>query len=223
LDLPSEAEALRYVKILAGAVGCFKVGLQLFLAAGPRVIPAIRDRAPEAGIFLDLKLHDIPATVGLAMERIAQMGADLATVHAQAGPEALAAAVAARGEVRVLAVTLLTSLAPASLPELARESQAPGAYVALLAQRALSASCQGLVASPLEAKDLRDLAGPAPLLVIPGARPSWASVAADDQARVGSPARAVRDGATLVVVGRPIRDAPDPREAALAVAAEIPG
>jgi orotidine-5'-phosphate decarboxylase len=132
------------------------------------------------------------------------------------------AAVEAAGEgTAVLAVTVLTSLEPSELDELSPEYQRPGLYAARLAQRALIAGCGGLVASSLEAADLRARFGEGPLLVIPGIRPAWASVPGDDQKRVGSVARAIKDGADLLVIGRPISRAPDPAEAARKAADEI--
>ncbi|MDR2613674.1 MAG: orotidine-5'-phosphate decarboxylase [Deltaproteobacteria bacterium] len=221
LDVPDLDRALRLTELLSGSAGWFKIGLELFVALGPEAVGRVRDLAPDCGIFLDLKLHDIPATVAGAMRRAAALGAGLVTVHGQGGPEMLRAAAASAGAARVLAVTVLTSLDPAALPELAPACRAPGALAALLARRALESSCHGLVCSPEETAALRALAGPAALIVVPGIRPAWARVAADDQTRVGTPARAIADGADLLVVGRPIRDAVDPRKAASLVLEEI--
>ena len=133
----------------------------------------------------------------------------------------LKAAVDNAGPARVLAVTVLTSLSPAEMPELNADNQKPGALVKLLAGRALSAGCYGLVASGHEVASLRAEFGPGPGLVIPGIRPAWAQVAGDDQKRTATPAEAVRDGADYLVIGRPIRDAGDPAQAADRVVEEL--
>jgi orotidine-5'-phosphate decarboxylase len=125
------------------------------------------------------------------------------------------------GRAKVLAVTVLTSLAPSAMAELSPEYQAPGALARHLAKRAMASSCHGLVCSPQEARELRDIAGEGPLIVVPGVRPAWANVASDDQARTGTPAQAIADGADLLVVGRPVRDADDPRKAAGLLLSEI--
>jgi orotidine-5'-phosphate decarboxylase len=209
------------VKTLSGKVGFFKVGLELFMAEGPGLLGDIRESCPDAGLFLDLKLHDIPATVGRAMETIRNLKVDLVTIHTQGGLEMMKEAVNRCGETTVLGVTLLTSLDPSSLDELSLEYQRPGRYAARLAQRAVVASCGGLVCSSQETSDLRARFGAAPLLVTPGIRPSWSNVQNDDQKRVGSIAHALSTGADLLVIGRPIKDAPSPAEAADKVLAEI--
>jgi orotidine-5'-phosphate decarboxylase len=222
LDVPDRARAAALARSLSGLVGVLKIGLELFLSEGPALIPALREAAPEAKIFLDLKLHDIPATVGRAVAALRPLGPDLLTVHAQGGVEMMRAAVeAAEERTTVLAVTLLTSLEPAELDELSDDYRRPGFYAARLAQRALVAGCGGLVASSREAPDLRARFGPAPLLVIPGIRPAWGAVKSDDQRRVGTVQDAIEGGADLLVVGRPIREAPDPAEAARRVLSEM--
>ncbi|MDR3154922.1 MAG: orotidine-5'-phosphate decarboxylase [Deltaproteobacteria bacterium] len=221
LDVPDLAEALRFADLLADKVGWLKIGLELFTAAGPEAVRRIGARAPGCGIFLDLKLHDIPATVAGAMRSAAALGAGLVTAHAQGGSDMLRAASENAGKSRVLAVTVLTSLEPGALTELAPEYRAPGALAAHLARRAMSSACHGLVASPREVSGLREICGPRPLLVIPGIRPAWALVKKDDQARTGTPAAALAAGADLLVVGRPVREAPDPRKAADMLLAEI--
>jgi orotidine-5'-phosphate decarboxylase len=223
LDVPDLEGALRFARTLAGSVGWFKIGLELFTALGPECVARVREAAPEAGIFLDLKLHDIPATVAGAMRRAAALGAGLVTVHAQGGSEMLKAAAENSGAACVLAVTVLTSLTPGSMDWLAPDFRKPGALARRLAETALGASCGGLVCSPREVAELRGLSGPGPLLVVPGVRPGWARVDRDDQARTGTPAQAIADGADLLVVGRPVRDAPDPARAAGMLAEEIAG
>ena len=221
LDLPDWTQASLMAKTLNGHVGWFKVGLELFIAEGPPVLARLRDLAPDTKIFLDLKLHDIPATVGQAMSSAARLGADLITVHAQGGTAMLRAAVEKAGNTKVLAVTVLTSLNPAEMTELAPEVRQPGALVSHLAGQAISAGCHGLVASGHEVASLRQKFGPEPLLVIPGIRPAWVQVSGDDQKRTATPAEAVRDGADLLVIGRPIRDAANPAEAADRIIAEL--
>ncbi|MDR1050845.1 MAG: orotidine-5'-phosphate decarboxylase [Deltaproteobacteria bacterium] len=221
LDVPDAKSALALARELGGRAGFLKVGLELFVACGPGLLADLRAAAPESGIFLDLKLHDIPATVGRAMEAAARLGVDLATVHAQGGPAMMREAAERSGAAVVLGVTVLTSLDPADLGELSPENRSPGAYAALLAGRALAAGCGGLVCSSLETKNLRALGGPGPLLVTPGIRPAWSQVGGDDQKRVGTVGDALRTGADLLVVGRPIRDAPSPAEAADRVLGEI--
>jgi orotidine-5'-phosphate decarboxylase len=203
-------------------VGFFKVGLELFVAQGPALIDNLRKEAPSARFFLDLKLHDIPATVGRAMAAARDLKVDLVTVHAQGGVEMMKAAVEAAAGATVLGVTLLTSLDPATLDELIPDyQQRRGLYTARLAQRALVAGCGGLVASPLEVTELRARFGNEPLLVTPGIRPDWTNIASDDQKRVGTVESALGAGADLLVVGRPIRDAKSPAEAADKILAEI--
>jgi len=220
LDLPDWAAAEKMARALNGHVGWFKVGLELFVSAGPSVLARLRDLAPETKIFLDLKLHDIPATVGLAAAAVTRLGPEMFTVHAQGGLDMMRAAVAQAGPSTVLAVTVLTSLDPSSWEELAPEFRTPAALVRLLAGRARAAGCGGLVASGHELQVLRT-AFPEMKLVVPGLRPAWARVAGDDQKRTATPREAVRDGADYLVIGRPIRDAPDPVEAADRLAAEL--
>ncbi|MDR2354268.1 MAG: orotidine-5'-phosphate decarboxylase [Deltaproteobacteria bacterium] len=221
LDLHTRKEARQFIALLAEVVGFFKVGLELYSAEGPRIIKLIQRDAPNSGIFLDLKLHDIPATVARTMDIIKGLGVDMVTVHALGGVEMLQAATEKSGSTKVLAVTLLTSLSPQSLPELKTSYRARGALTELLAKRALSAGCHGLVASSQEVSLLREISGPNSLLVIPGIRPSWATLPGDDQKRVGTPLQAIQDGADFLVVGRPIRDAVDPFKAAQKIVAEI--
>ncbi len=223
MDLPDWAAAQKMAKVLNGHVGWFKVGLELFISEGPEVVHRLRDLAPDTKIFLDLKLHDIPATVGLAMTSAVKVTPEMITVHAQGGAEMLQAAVEKAGDSLVLAVTVLTSLNPANMVELTEDQRRPGALVQTLAERALKAGCQGLVASGREVADLRQNFGPKPRLVIPGIRPAWSQVAGDDQKRTATPAEVVAAGGDYLVIGRPIRDAQSPAEAADQVAAELRG
>ncbi|MCU0538451.1 MAG: orotidine-5'-phosphate decarboxylase [Desulfobacterales bacterium] len=224
LDVASEIEAKRLVEMLSGEVGMFKVGLELFIRCGPGIVRLIHSAGP-AGVFLDLKLHDIPATVGRSMAAAADLGVRLATVHCGESPGMLAAAVAAAaGRVGVLGVTVLTSVTAADLAAAGlREELAgdPQRLVRRRAQMALAAGCAGVVCSGREAAMIKAEFGPGCLIVTPGIRPSWAGSGTDDQRRVATPAEAVRAGSDYLVIGRPIRDAADPRDAARRTAAEI--
>jgi orotidine-5'-phosphate decarboxylase len=223
LDISGLAEAEALVDRLRAAVDTFKVGSQLFTAAGPAAVEMVRKRGGR--VFLDLKYHDIPAIVGGAVREAARLGVTLLTVHASGGAAMLRAAAEAAAEVgrdrpRILAVTVLTSLDRAAL---LRELGVPVAvegHAVALAGLARAAGCDGVVASPQEAARLRTVLGRAALIVTPGVRP--AGGAADDQARTATPAAACRAGADYLVVGRPITGAPDPAAAAAAILAEIP-
>jgi orotidine-5'-phosphate decarboxylase len=217
LDFPSAAAAEPFARAIAPHVGMLKVGLELFAAEGPPVVRAIA--ALGRPVFLDLKLHDIPNTVEGAARSAAGSGAALLTVHAAGGAEMVRAAVRGAGPgVRVLAVTVLTSLDGAALDAIGLAGP-PEAAVVRLAKLAVAAGAGGLVCSPHEVAAVRAAVGPAPLLVVPGVRPAGA--AKGDQARVATPAEAVRAGADVVVVGRPLREGPDPAAAAWAIAAEL--
>jgi orotidine-5'-phosphate decarboxylase len=217
LDFPAWERAEPFARAVAPAVGMLKVGLELFAAEGP---PAVRAAAALGRpVFLDLKLHDIPNTVEGAARSAASSGAALLTVHASGGAEMVRAAVrGAAGKLRVLAVTVLTSLDAAALRAIGLEGP-PEAAVVRLARLAVAAGAGGLVCSPHEVGAVRAAVGPAPLLVVPGVRPAGA--AKGDQARVATPAEAIAAGADVIVLGRPLRDAPDPAAAARAIAASI--
>jgi orotidine-5'-phosphate decarboxylase len=223
LDTPSRAEAEALVGRLGGVPSWIKIGLELFCAEGPGIVRdfAAKSRPDGCRIMLDLKLHDIPETVARATAKIAALGAGLLTVHAGGGKAMLEAAVkAARdgGETRVLAVTVLTSLDDADLAQVG--CQGPVAdLVKRRAELAASAGCHGIVASPHEVAAVRAIVPRDFLIVTPGVRP--AGSATGDQKRVMTPAQALAAGSDLVVVGRPLRDAPDPAAAARAIAAEL--
>jgi orotidine-5'-phosphate decarboxylase len=219
LDVASEAEARGLVELLAGEVGMFKVGLELFVRCGPSIVRYIHAAGP-AGVFLDLKLHDIPETVSRAMAGVAELGVRLATVHCGESPRMLAAAVAAAGPVRVLGITVLTSVSAAE----ARAAGFQEELTQLVMRRAAAANaagCAGIVCSGLEVAGVKARFGREFLAVTPGIRPAWAGGGKDDQARVATPAAAVTAGSDYLVIGRPIRDAADPREAARRVAEEV--
>ncbi|MCU0559466.1 MAG: orotidine-5'-phosphate decarboxylase [Desulfobacterales bacterium] len=224
LDVPSESEAQRCVELLADAVGMFKVGLEVFIRCGPAIVRFIHS-AGAAGVFLDLKLHDIPATVSRAMAGVAELGVRLATVHCGETPRMMEAAVAAsRGRVGVLGITVLTSVTAAELAASSGRPEQAGDLEGVVRQRARmarQAGCAGVVCSGLEAGAIKAEFGRDFITVTPGIRPLWAAGAADDQRRVTTPAEAVRCGSDYIVIGRPIRDAKDPRDAARRIADEI--
>jgi len=226
LDVASEDEARRYVGLLADHVGMFKVGLELFIRSGPQIVRFINSAGP-AGVFLDLKLHDIPSTVSRAMAGIADLGADFATVHCGETLKMLEAAVAgSRGEVRLLGVTVLTSVSGQDIETAGYRSEFYPDLSGLVIKRARmaqKAGCAGVVCSGLEATAIKKQLGADFVTVTPGIRPSWAAGKKDDQQRVTTPAQAVNNGSDYLVIGRPIRDAADPREAAGRVADEIQG
>jgi orotidine-5'-phosphate decarboxylase len=221
LDLPTLERARAAARAVRGAVGMLKVGLELFVEAGPRTV----DLASEAGVpvFLDLKLHDIPETVDRAVARASALGVRMLTVHASGGPAMLArAAERARKEgagLEILAVTVLTSLDGHDLAAMGVGGDVR-AHVERLARMAWDQGIRGFVCSPHEAARLRQALGPEATLVTPGIRAS-SEAGKDDQKRTMSAAEAVAAGASWVVVGRPIRDAADPLAAARAIAAEI--
>lgn len=226
LDVATFDTAKRYIGLLADHVGLFKVGLELFIRCGSEIIDFIHSQTP-ARVFLDLKLHDIPATVGRAMARIADLGVAFATVHVGETRRMLEAAVeGSGGKVGILGVTVLTSVTAkdlksagyrqdlcVDLPQMALQR----------AQRAHEAGCAGVICSGLEAGQIKATLGQAFLAVTPGIRPAWTVTAEEDQQRITTPAQAISAGADYLVIGRPIRDAQDPRQAAIRIAEEIEG
>jgi orotidine-5'-phosphate decarboxylase len=226
LDTPDRERALVLGRTLAGRVGGVKIGLEAFVACGPSLIDAMRDLGHA--VFLDLKFHDIPNTVSGAAAAAARTGVGLFTVHALGGPAMVGAAVAASRKAAspgteppvVLAVTILTSHDDASLRRIGIDGTCADA-VPRLAAIAREAGAGGVVCSPLEVAAARR-AFPDGLLVVPGIRPATSEPRTpDDQARVSTPAAAVRAGADLIVVGRPITEASDPAAAAAAIADDI--
>ena len=213
LDTDDLEQASAWSRAAGDAAGMVKVGLELFGAAGPAAVTALAGDGRR--VMLDLKLHDIPATVAGGMRAAARAGAELVTVHALGGPAMLEAAVEAAGDrCRVAAVTILTSAGPA---DLAAAGLPPAAEaVPRLAELAVGCGCPAVVCSPLEAAALRARLGPSVELVCPGVRPTR-SGGLHDQARVATPAQAVAAGATRIVVGRPITRADDVAAAARAV------
>jgi orotidine-5'-phosphate decarboxylase len=220
LDVSTAEAALTLAARLEGQCKWFKVGLELYIAAGPAIVEKLVNRGHS--VFLDLKLHDIPNTVSSAVRSTASLGAHMLTIHAAGGPAMLSAAREAAAEMnhppQLLAVTVLTSM---DQPQVAAIGlpRSPQEQVTLLARMGLDAGIHGFVCSPQEVAALRTLAGPAGILVTPGIRPAGADQG--DQKRIATPAQALREGASYLVVGRPITQAHDPAKAAEAIVKEI--
>ena len=227
LDTPDLERARTLLGALAGRVGGFKVGLELFASHGPRMIDEIKDRG--SGVFLDLKFHDIPNTAAGAAAAAARQGVDFFTVHASGGPEMIRRAVESAAEAAAaagftapvaLAVTVLTSHDDDELAAIGLAGPC-GAAVKRLAGLARKAGAGGLGCSPLELGSIRE-AFPDGVVVVPGIRPAGLTAGAgDDQSRTATPAAAIRARADRLVIGRPITRAEDPAAAAEAIAGEI--
>ena len=224
LDLPDYDQAMSYVDLLKEHVGLFKVGLELFISQGPDILKSIKE-AGGAGIFLDLKLHDIPATVKRAFMAASLHGPEFVTVHCDEGGEILRSVAENNpAGTKILAITVLTSLNQRKLKELGyapKYVEDLTALVLLKARMAKEAGCHGVVCSGLEVATIKRELGPELIAVTPGIRPAWSVVSQDDQKRIVTPADAVNNGADYIVVGRPIRDAKNPADAAKRVADEI--
>lgn len=224
LDVPTPEEAKRLISLLAGEVGFFKVGLELFIKSGPAMVEYILSEG-KAQVFLDLKLHDIPATVERATRVVSEMGVAFATVHCGESSAMLEAAVrGARGKTKILGVTVLTSVHSSDI----EQSGFKNAYVNDMsklvvkrARMAQQAGCAGVVSSGLEVPMIKTACGPDFISVTPGIRPQWDVVDGDDQKRVTTPSEAIANGSDYLVIGRPIRDAKDPVDAARKIASEI--
>jgi len=224
LDVPSLEQARPLVDLLAGHVGMFKVGLELFIKEGPKVIRMIKD-AGDTGIFLDLKLHDIPETVRRAMAVVADLDVAFATVHCGESQKMLEAAVeGCGGKFGVLGVTVLTSVSSEEIRSAGFQEQFSQNMQTLVLKRAAmvkNAGCIGVVCSGHEAGVIKKELGREFLAITPGIRPIRETSGKDDQKRVMTPAQAIQNGSDYLVIGRPIRDARDPVEAAEKVALEI--
>ncbi|MBZ5646435.1 MAG: orotidine-5'-phosphate decarboxylase [Acidobacteriia bacterium] len=220
LDVPTAAEAQKIVQAVGDSVSTFKVGKQLFTAEGPKVVRDLVGSGRK--VFLDLKFHDIPNTVAGAVRSAVGLGVSMLTVHASGGAKMLRAAAdaakSANNPPLVLAVTVLTSMGDDDLREIGVSDRA-AEQVLRLAVLARNSGCLGVVASPQEVKQLRAVLGGAFAIVTPGVRPAGAD--AGDQARVATPSEAIRNGASHLVVGRPITEARDPAKAAEAILKEI--
>lgn len=225
LDVPSMEEAVAWVTTLAPVVGTFKVGLELFIKCGPEIIRRIRTHAPESNIFLDLKLHDIPATVNRAMRQVAALGIDMATVHCGESESMLAAAAeGAGGDVKVLGVTVLTSVGTDDLLRAGYDHSLAINLPELVLKKARMANasgCAGIICSPLEAGVIKKHLGQDFLAITPGVRPQQKDASPDDQVRISTPDNAIKNGSDYLVIGRPIRKATNPLAAARAILAEI--
>ncbi len=225
LDVPTLDEAVELAAVLTDEVAVCKVGLELFGAHGPEAVRRIAEQAP---VFLDLKLHDIPTTVGRAARVLGRLGVAMVTVHAagaapmvQAAVEGLAAGHADAEldgpEPIVLGVTVLTSMSDTDLAS--TNAPAAGEQVPALAMLAVGAGAQGLVCAPRDLEVVRAAVGPDVTLVTPGVRPAESTD--DDHARAATPAEAIAAGADLLVIGRPITRSEDPAGAARAIAASL--
>ncbi len=217
LDAPDLETAARWAAMVTPHVSTVKVGLELYLRYGPQVVATVRG-ASRVAVFLDLKLHDIPATVAGAARAVARLRPDVLTVHAAGGPDVVRAAVEASPGTMVAAVTVLTSLGDDDLGLIGMKGPVPDA-VRRLAVLSVAAGAQGLVCSPREVSAVRSEVGQDVTLITPGVRPAGAE--AHDQARVATPEEAILAGADLLVIGRPITSAPDPGAAAAAIAASL--
>jgi len=217
LDAPDLETAARWAGLVTPHVSTVKVGLELYLRYGPGIVASIRG-ASGVQVFLDLKLHDIPATVAGAARAVARLRPELLTVHAAGGPEVIRAAVAAAPDTMIAAVTVLTSLSSADLDRIGMAGPLTDA-VRRLSALAVAAGARGLVCSPQEVAAVRAEVGPDVRLITPGVRPAGSD--ANDQARTATPEQALRAGADLLVIGRPITGAPDPGAAAAAIAAPL--
>jgi orotidine-5'-phosphate decarboxylase len=216
LDTPNRAAADTLVGQLDGVPSWVKIGLELFCAEGPSIVRELSARG--LAIMLDLKLHDIPETVARATANVAGLGAGLLTVHASGGHAMLEAAVQAAGDMRILAVTVLTSLDDSDLAQIGAMSPVAD-LVKKRAQLAVAAGCHGIVASPHEVAILREVVPADFLVVTPGVRPEGSPVG--DQKRVMTPRQARAAGADLVVIGRPLRDSQNPAATARAIVEEL--
>lgn len=225
LDVPSAEQALALVDGMAASLSWAKVGMELFYAAGAPLVRALKER--DLHVFLDLKMHDIPNTVRGASRVLASLGVDMVTIHALGGPKMVEAARAGLNEgasmaglpaPKLLAVTILTSMDQEQLEAIGIECSV-GEEAGLLASMAYAHGADGVVCSAFEAAALRETLGPDALIVTPGIRPAGAD--AGDQSRVATPARAIGEGASHLVVGRPVSQAPVPIEALEKICAEV--
>ena len=222
LDVNNRQEAVEKVKAIGDSIGFYKIGLELFSAEGPDVVKAVKDLGKR--IFLDLKLHDIPRTVERAVKSGARLGVDLMTIHSVGGKAMIKAAADAAAEFgangpKILAVTVLTSLDQNDLADVGIVNRTPAEQVMAMAKFATDNGAHGLVCSPKEVGALSKALKAGTLFITPGVRPAGSAVG--DQKRVATPAEAVRDGSTHLVIGRPILAAPDPVAAAKEILASI--
>ena len=218
LDAPDLDTAARWAALVTPHVSTVKIGLELYLRYGPDVVATVRG-ASGVEVFLDLKLHDIPATVAGAARAVSRLRPEYLTVHAAGGADVVRAAVESAPATCVAAVTVLTSLGDDDLSMLGLPGPVSD-VVRRMSVLAVSAGARGLVCSPREVAAVRAEVGPDVTLITPGVRPAGTDL--HDQARVATPEEAIRAGADLLVIGRPITRAPDPGAAAAAGAASHP-
>jgi orotidine-5'-phosphate decarboxylase len=220
LDFATRDEILSAARRFGGRVGWLKVGLEAFVAEGPRIVPEVAETG--ARVFLDLKLHDIPTTVARAVAAAVRSGASMVNVHALGGRDMLVAAresaSAAAPSAKIIAVTLLTSLDSRSLADLPISGH-PEGIVRRLAALAKECGLDGAVCAPRDVPEVKGAGGKSFLAVVPGIRPAGAELA--DQKRAATPAEALSNGADLLVVGRPVTAAPDPDAALDLLLAQI--
>lgn len=224
LDVSTTKEAEGLVGLLKDHVGMFKIGLQLFVGEGPKVIDAVLAQSSQASVFLDMKFHDIPETVRGALKSANMHGVEFVTVHCDEGKGLLKAAVESTGgKTNILGVTVLTSLSKDDLVDIgvAPELRDPARLVLHRARMAKAAGCYGIVCSGEEVRAVKAEFGDSLIAVTPGIRLAGEAVRNDDQKRIVTPYQAVYDGADYIVVGRPIRTAVDPVKTADAIAKEI--
>jgi orotidine-5'-phosphate decarboxylase len=217
LDAPDVETAARWAQAVTPYVSVVKVGLELFCRTGPSVVETVRG-GTGVGLFLDLKLHDIPNTVAGAAKSVARLKPKYLTVHASGGADMVRAAVESAPDVTIAAVTVLTSLGDVALGQIGFSGPSSDA-VRRLAALAVGAGAGALVCSPQEVALVRAEVGPDVVLITPGVRPAGSD--AQDQARIATPQEALRNGADLLVIGRPITGATDPGAAAAPIAAGL--
>lgn len=224
LDVESGQAAEKYVQMLSEYVGVFKVGLELFIRCGPDIIKIIQ-RAGTAEVFLDLKLHDIPETVYRSMRIVADFGVGFVTVHCGDSKEMISAAVeGSQGKVKIIGVSVLTHIQGKDIQEAGFKDEFSLDLSTLVLKRtamAKAAGGAGVVCSGHEVKAIKSRFGTKFVAVTPGIRPDWGQIAKDDQRRVMTPAQAIENGSDYLVIGRPIRDAGDPRKAVIRIMDEI--
>jgi orotidine-5'-phosphate decarboxylase len=219
LDVPTKSEALGLVETLRDQISFFKIGLQLYTAAGPEIVRAVSSTGCK--VWLDLKLHDIPNTVARAVEAASYLGVQILTIHLSGGSEMIRAATAARADnMLLLGATVLTSSTEETLREIGVQDQIEN-QVLRLAKLGVEAGIDGVVASPHEIKALRRKFGSKIKLVVPGIRPNWSEPG--DQRRTMTPREALESGADYLVIGRPITAHRNPNEAVEKILDEIAG
>jgi orotidine-5'-phosphate decarboxylase len=225
LDVANKDEAEKWIKVLKGRVGFFKIGLELFTAAGPDIVSLVKESGIK--VFLDLKFHDIPNTVAGAVRSASRLGVDMMTLHLSGGIAMVAAGVdAAREESanlgikrpKIIGVSVLTSLGDSDMKELGIRSNAAEQVQTLLSV-ALKSGAEGMVCSPADLGRIKPLAPKGFTIITPGVRPAGADKG--DQSRVATPASAIKAGSSLLVIGRPISSAADPVKAVELIASEI--